>query len=341
MTRKIKIIIIICISCCCQVYAQRGGESLFGIQNVPQSPRVAALGSNQVGIYGADLALLINNPAILDSALTNHISISYTPYLADINYGFAAYSRTFNNIGNFALGFSQIGYGKFIGADEYGNLEGEFSANETVIQLVYSKKILPQWHVGASLKPIFSRIETYSAWGLGFNAGFFYKSTNELTTAGFVLRNVGRQINAYNEKIENMRPDIQIGLSTKLAHAPFRFSVTMQDILSRSLLYVVDDENVNPYWKNDNTLKGKWINDVFRRFTFGVEIVPTKNFYIGAGYNPRRRQEMKIESNLSTVGFTWGFGIKVYKFNISYGSGLYHLAGNTNHFSITTNLSSF
>jgi hypothetical protein len=137
-----------------------------------------------------------------------------------------------------------------------------------------------------------------------------------------------------------MRPDLQIGLSTKLAHAPFRFSFTMQDIFSGTLLYIVKDENVNPYYVDDSASKGNWADDIFRRFTFGVELVPSKNFYVAAGYNPRRRQEMKIDERVSTIGFTWGFGVRVNRFNISYGSGRYHLAGPTNHFSITANLSS-
>jgi hypothetical protein len=339
LKKRILLFWFIFVSGCC-IYAQRGGETVFGILNVPQSARIGALGSNQVGIYGHDLAMLANNPAMLDSALTNHVSISYTSFFADINYGYAAYSRTFNKTGNFAIGFCQVGYGKLIGADETGVFTNEFSVSETFIQLVYSRKISPKWHVGASLKPIFSRIEIYRAWGMAFDAGFFYKNENELTTGGIVIRNVGRQINPYNDNIENLRPDVQIGLSTKLAHAPFRFSVTMQDIFSGSLLYTVKDENANPYF-NSSSLKGKWTDDLFRRFTFGVELVPSQNFYIAAGYNPRKRQEMKIEERLSTIGFTWGFGIRINKFNISYGSGRYHLAGPTNHFSISTNLSSF
>ncbi|MCL2073935.1 MAG: type IX secretion system protein PorQ [Marinilabiliaceae bacterium] len=318
--------------------AQRGGTSVFDLLYLPQSARIGALGGNQVGVYGEDLAMLINNPAMLDSALTNYISVSYTPYIADIGYGFAAFSHSFEKIGNFALNLYHVGYGEFISADETGLILGTFSVNESVIHLVYSRKILPRIHVGASIKPIFSRIEVYNSWGMAFDAGLFYSSESGLVTAGAVLRNVGRQINPYYETIESTRPDFQLGLSTKLAHAPFRFSITMQDIFSGSLLYVVKDEDVNPYFIDEEALKGSWGNDLLRRFVFGIEFVPTKNFYVAAGYNFRRRQEMKIEEKLSTVGFSWGFGVKVYKFNVSYGSARYHLAGTSNHFSISTSL---
>ena len=341
LTHKFKIIVvIILVFGCCRIYAQRGGTSVFDLLNLSQSARITALGGNQVGLYGIDLAMLGNNPAMLDSALTNHVSVNYTPYIADIKYGYAAYSRNFDKIGNFALGFYHVGYGDFILADETGIISGEFTVNESVIQMTYSRKIAQHWHAGVSLKPVFSRIEIYKSWGFAFDAGMFYTNETGLTTAGIVLRNVGRQINPYNEKIETTRPDFQMGVATKLAHAPFRFSITMQDIFSGSLLYVVKDEDINPYFAN-NEAKESWTNDLFRRFTFGMEFVPTKNFYVAGGYNFRRRQELKIEDKVSTVGFSWGFGVRVNKFNFSYGSARYHLAGTTNQFSISVNLSSF
>ncbi len=78
-----------------------------------------------------------------------------------------------------------------------------------------------------------------------------------------------------------------------------------------------------------------------RHILLGVEFNPINNFYVRAGYNYRRRQEMLIESKTSTIGFSWGFGVKISKFHLSYGRATYHLAGASDHFSISTNLDSF
>jgi hypothetical protein len=43
-------------------------------------------------------------------------------------------------------------------------------------------------------------------------------------------------------------------------------------------------------------------------------------------------------SHFSTVGFSFGFGIKVSRFNLNYGWANYHRAGATNHISISTSL---
>ena len=75
-----------------------------------------------MGVAGNDLSILLHNPALLDSAFTKQISISYVPYLADISYGYAGGAWHFEGIGTFALGFGHIGYGDFIAADESGEI---------------------------------------------------------------------------------------------------------------------------------------------------------------------------------------------------------------------------
>lgn len=73
----------------------------------------------------------------------------------------------------------------------------------------------------------------------------------------------------------------------------------------------------------------------------GVEFVPVRNFYLRGGYNYQRRNELKIEERTSMVGFSWGIGVKINKYHISYGRATYHLAGASNHFSVSTNLDDF
>jgi len=318
--------------------AQRGGERLFGILHLTQSARVASLGGNQVGIDGHDLAMLIHNPALLDSSFSKSVSISYVPYIAGINYGYGGIAWNFNKIGTFALGFQNMGYGDIIEADETGTITGSFTAGESVIQMSYSRQLNKRFTGGLSIKPIFSTIESYTSWGMAFDAGFFYRHPDGLLTSGLVLRNFGRQISSYSDlPTESLLPDLQIGISKKLAHAPFRLSLTAQDLLTGINYTLPDVGTLGSTSEPDDS----WGSKMMRHFVIGVEFVPSKNFYVAGGYNARRRSELKVESKTSTVGLTWGFGVKIYKFNFAYGSGRYHLGGSSNHFSITTNLSSF
>jgi len=66
----------------------------------------------------------------------------------------------------------------------------------------------------------------------------------------------------------------------------------------------------------------------------GVELIPHKNFYVSAGYNYQRRRELEIDSKVSTVGFSWGFGINTSFLNIEFGRATYHLAGSSNSISL-------
>ncbi len=78
-----------------------------------------------------------------------------------------------------------------------------------------------------------------------------------------------------------------------------------------------------------------------RHLVIGGEFMPTRNFSLRVGYNYRRRQEMKINSKLGTVGFSWGLAFRVSRFHFSYSRSAYHLVGSPNYITISTNLKSF
>ena len=61
------------------------------------------------------------------------------------------------------------------------------------------------------------------------------------------------------------------------------------------------------------------------------------------GYNHQRRQELKLkeDSKSGMVGFSFGFGIKIKKFQFDFARSIYSLAGASNHIGITTKLSDF
>jgi len=80
---------------------------------------------------------------------------------------------------------------------------------------------------------------------------------------------------------------------------------------------------------------------LMRHIVLGAELLISDNINIRLGYNYRRRQELKINDRPGTAGLSWGVGFKISRFEISYGRASYHLAGPSNHFTLTTNLSSW
>ncbi|MFM8917395.1 MAG: hypothetical protein ACKOGP_06600, partial [Bacteroidota bacterium] len=65
---------------------------------------------------------------------------------------------------------------------------------------------------------------------------------------------------------------------------------------------------------------------VLRHVVIGSEILLSRNFHIRAGYNFQRRKELGVESRMSTVGLSWGFGFRISKFMLIYRRADYHLA---------------
>ena len=319
--------------------AQQAGSNTYDFLNLTNSARVGALGGNQVGMNLRDVSLVFHNPANLSPSLHQSMTFNYVPYVADIKMTYAGYAHSIEGIGTFGLSIHSINYGRFDRADVDGNLNGTFSAAEYAINLSYSKMLSPKLRAGISLKPIISNLEQYNSFGLAADLGLLYHSENQLFSAGITLKNVGSQITTYNDTYEPLPTDLQIGLSKKLAHAPFRFSLTAQDLFDWKMKYKVEDGNGDEI--SDAGNDGNSIDQLMRHMILGIELVPSDNFYVAVGYNHRRRQELGVSEKMSTTGFSWGFGFRVYKFHFAYGSARYHLAGSSNHFSISTNLSDF
>jgi hypothetical protein len=334
--------IVICLLSAFSVSAQQGGTSLFGILQLTPSAHMNALGGYQAALYDNDPSLALFNPAMADSSFHKNVAVGYSPYIADINYGYGSFAWNIPSAGTFFCGINHLGYGNMIMTDENGMIQGTFSAGETVAFLGYSKKLSSKFIAGLSFKPVFSTIESYHSWGLAFDIGVHYRHSNGRFHGGILLRNAGRQISTYGESsAESLSPDLQVGFSLQLAHAPFRFSVTARDLLSGSLDYEIPDNNYGINVTQPESANAGFGNLLIRHFVLGVEFVPSDNFYVAAGFNPRRRQELKVDSKVSTVGYSWGFGFRVYKFHLSYSSARYHLASSSNYFSITTNISDF
>jgi hypothetical protein len=325
-------------------WAQKGGESTYSFLGLTNAARVAALGGEVVSLRDDDINMVYHNPALLTMGMHNNLSLNYVDYFAGVNYGYAAYGYSYAGIGNFAAGIHYVNYGTFDRTDELGELQGTFRASEYAMNLVYSRSFLDTLLiVGVNLKPIFSSLEQYTSFGLAVDLGATYFLPRSLTTVGLVIKNMGVQITSYTGRRESLPFEIQAGVSQGLAHAPFRFTVTLQHLERWDLTYKLPDENETAFTGSISEKSGFDIfgDKLMRHVVFGTEFFLGDNFHIDAGYNYKRRKEMKVNSHPGMVGFSWGFGFRVSKFHVSYGRASYHLAGGTNHFSLTVNLSEF
>jgi hypothetical protein len=328
-------------------WGQPGGKA-FQFLEVTNSARVAALGGDIVALYDKELDLAYHNPSLLTPELHHHMALNYVNYFAGINFGYASAAAKLGQKGTIAGGIHYLNYGKFQGADETGLLTGDFRAADYSVNIMYSRPLDSLITYGFTVKSIFSDLEMYNSTAFAIDAGITYCNPGLKFAAGLVLRNLGFQVNAYYPEGggEPLPFNIAMGISQGLQHAPLSFSIVFDHLEKWDLTYTTETEKNS----STETLTGEsssessfdiFIDKFMRHVIVGTEFSIGKNITLRAGYNYRRRQEMKIDAKPGMVGFSWGVGVKVSKFRISYGHGIYHLAGGTNQFSLSMNLDEF
>lgn len=330
-----------------QTQAQPGGNRTFAFLNLPPSPRLAGLGGNFASIADNDLILGLNNPSLINEQMHNGISLNFVDYFADVNYGVAAYSRTFEKAGSFVASMQYINYGTFIYTDETGLLpenQSEFSGGDYAFVIGWGRRLDSLFSIGANLKTIYSSLETYNSMALGVDVSGTYHARSGFT-ASLIARNIGRQLTTYTgSDVEPLPFEIQAAFSKRLNHMPFRYSILLTNLQQWDLTYDDPQEDVyDPFTgeKKEKSSIGDFADKAFRHIVIGGEFLPTKNFSIQLGYNYQRRHEMKVETRKGTVGLSWGFGFKISKFSFNYAHSAYHLTGSPNFLSIAVNLSDF
>jgi len=313
-------------------FSQTGGDNVYEFLNLTHSAYISSIGGSNVSVFSNDLNMAYHNPGLLDSSMDKSIVLNYVNYFAGINYGMAMYSRSFEGIGNFGTGITYLNYGSFTEADESGNITGNFTASEYAFLLLYSRNIDTLFNIGANLKPVLSHLEKYSSFGLALDIGASYHSRNSLFSAGLTLKNIGLQLTSYAGEDKQPLPfEILAGVSQRLAHAPFRFSLTLRHLEKFDLTH----QYIVPVSTGEQmTSDSDFAENMLRHMVFGIELIPHKNFYISGGYNYQRRSELKIDQKVSTVGLSWGFGIKTSIIDVEFGRATYHLAGSSNHISL-------
>jgi len=314
------------------VFSQTGGDNVYEFLNLTHSAYISSIGGTNVSVVNNDLNLSYHNPGLLNSTMDKAIALNYVNYFAGINYGMAMYSRSFQGIGNFGTGITYLNYGSFTEADESGIITGTFSASEYAFSLMYSREIDTLFSIGANLKPVLSHLEKYTSFGLAMDLGASFHSRNNLFSAGLVLKNIGMQITSYaGEEKQDLPFEIQGGVSQRLAHAPFRFSLTLRHLEKFDLTHQYITPPATTETSGSDSDFGE---NLLRHSILGIELIPHKNFYISGGYNYQRRSELKVDQKVSTVGLSWGFGIKTSFIDVEFGRATYHLAGYSNNISL-------
>lgn len=280
----------------------------YNFLRLPVSAHAAALGGDNISIIEDDESMIFNNPALLSSVSDKTINLNYMNYMSGANTASASFNRIIKERASVAASAQFIDYGKMKETDENNIQTGEFSAKDISIAGYFSYMLTDRLAGGITAKFITSYIGDYNSIAMGVDLGLNYYDPEKEWSVSLVAKNLGGQMKAYDDQYDRMPIDIQLGASKRFAHMPFRISATLVDL---------------------NHLDYKFINHLVA----GVDIIISPTIWVGAGYNFRRTNEMKITEtdgeSSHGAGLSFGAGINLERFKLNLAYGKYHVSSSS------------
>jgi len=335
------------IGCCYNVSSgQIGGSSVFPFLNTVSSARATGLGGALIASPEGNIALAVENPAQIRMDMDGQISFQHQFLPTGIQSGYVGFGKALPSKNLMThVGVKYNLYGTADETDEFGNILGTFKGSEMALHLGASYQLYDKVTLGANVKYIQSTLDVYRSSGLAFDLGALYVDTAMNLAAAFVVKQSGWQLSAYDEIKEDLPLDIQIGISKRLKHLPFRFFITFHHLNKWNLLYNDPDNEegtlIDPFLTLDKTPAKS--DNFFRHMIFGGELLLGKQeaFRIRLGYNHQLKQELTVLNLRSLTGISFGLSLQVKKFQFDYGTTKVHLGGSNHHLGLTTNLKYF
>ena len=182
-----------------------------------------------------------------------------------------------------------------------------------------------------------SALAGYNASALLLDLGGIFRHPEEDLTFGLTFRNIGVLLSDFSETSESELPfDVQLGMTYKPRHMPFRFSLTGYN------LGLAGESSFNPTGTGEGEpQEATGFDKVMRHIALGMEILVHRNFNLRAGYNHLIRKELRLAETSGGAGLSFGFLLRIKKFELSYSRSIYHTGGGYDYFTLVSDLNSF
>ena len=341
---KFGLLILFVITSCLSCLSQSGGSYSFPFLDLDYNARVASTGGYYLSCADDDVNQGIVNPALLNQSMNKVVSINQAFLAGGNNFGSAAYAHKVLK-GILSANVRYVDYGVFQRTEINGQSSGTFRPFEYIIGVGYGKEINEVLSFGGNLNFIGSNLESYSAYGFTLDMGGMYKHPNKLFSTSFLVKNAGLKFKDYTTNDKGVLPiDFQLAASYKLAHAPFRFNVNINNLNRWDLTY--NDPFAQPTYDalTGDTIpipKANFIEKTARHIVVSTELLISKSLTLRMGFNYHRRQEMKLVERPGLSGFCFGVGFKTKLIRIDYGFVMYSKAGYNNVISLSSTISNW
>lgn len=291
----------------------------YNFLRLPVSAHAGALGGDNITIIEDDPSLMFANPALLGSVEGKAVNLNYMNYMEGANLASASFATLFGEKGTIGVMVQYINYGTMKQMDENHVQTGEFSAKDISVAGALSYQLGTNFVGGITARIVNSYIGDYNAMAVGVDLGLNYYLPESEWSLSAVVKNLGGEVNAYNDDYTRLPIDLQAGVSKRLVGSPLRLSATLVDL---------------------NHLDYKFIDHLVA----GVDLILSDQIYVAAGYNFRRAHEMEItavgEENGSShgAGLSFGAGLQLERFKLNLAYAKYHISSHSLMVNVTINL---
>lgn len=346
---RLSLVLVLLLSGVFSVRAQVAGLYTLPVLQMPASARTAALGSDFLSLYDpTDVLIGMDNPSLIASGYHRRMALNYVGLFSESRMASVAYGWDFHRFGTFLFGLQYNGYGNFQAYDEYEVSQGEFTASDIALMVGWGLNIDSNFSVGASFRPIRSQYESYTAWAFALDVAGSFVSDDKRFAATLQARNIGAQIATFDGTTEHLPFDLAFSASFKAANAPFRLFLMLDQLTRWNLGY--DDpltpvEETDPYTGEPITKPwydgiANFLDQAARHVALGVELDIKKHLFVRLGYRFRQTAEMAADARtqINTSGLSYGFGLRVKRFEFSFARRNYHLGQAPNYLSLSFKL---
>ena len=285
-------------------------KTAYNFLRLPVSAHEAALGSENVSLIADDASLIFSNPALLSNVSDKTIGVNYMHYMQGVNTASATFNRVAGDKAAWAVGAQFMGYGTMREVDENNVQTGEFSAKDIALSGYFSYLLTERLTGGITAKFIYSNIGHYNSAAVGVDLGLNYYDAEREWSISLVAKNLGGQIDAFEDEYDRMPFDLQAGISKRLVHTPLRLSATFHDL-------------------------GHWNYKFIKHVALGADLILSDQIWVGIGYNFRRANQMSILSSVNQeesnhgAGLTLGAGLSLQRFKLGVAYGKYHVSSSS------------
>ena len=293
---------------CCTIARAQESQTEYNFLRLPVGAHAAALGGENITLIEDDPALMFSNPALAASVSDMTVGLNYMNYMKGANYGSASFTKVLQEKATLAGGVQYINYGKMKEVDEFNVQTGEFSASEIAVNAIFAYQLGKNIVGGITAKFITSYLGSYNSIAMGVDLGVNYYDPEREWSLSAVAKNLGGQLKAYEEDYGKMPFDLQVGVSKTLKGAPFRLSATLTDLTHYDYRFI-------------------------NHLNIGLDVLLSQQIWLGAGYNFRRADEMRIQStddeSTHGAGLSLGAGINLDRFKLNLAYGKYHVSSSS------------